>query len=451
MENSSQITRAIEVVYCHSDNDKDRYLRDELEKHLMTMQREDIITTWHEDKIGAGEEWQSEIDKHIDTARIILPLISSDFVSSDKSYESELARAIKRYKSSLELYVIPIILRPVDWQHIKFDSETLGDADDITITLSDMYVLPENQKPVTLWDNYDRAFINITNNIRKYAKVIWTRDHLAVDDAYKQLKQELAAGEWHKANKTTKYLVFKISSQEQTGFLSQEIIKKIPSRDVRVIDNLWRKYSNKRFGFSIQKKLLQQNNYQDFLTQIGWYINDSWLKDEELDFTINAPQGHLPYCGESFWKAEPSPPPDSPTIPYYRIPNYRYQYKYPPNYYWWRSEQQRKFQEKLSVKNKLQQQLYSPSSKNLLSNQIANKYLANNRSGADAGKALVGVLALATRALPLAIGITVVATGIYAGVKMYNNHQKEKDKQEKENEIKEKINGLLSHLNSWTV
>ncbi len=57
-------------------------------------------------------------------------------------------------------------------------------------------------------------------------------------------------------------------------------------------------------------------------------------------------------------------------------------------------------------------------------------------------------MAIASKALPWAIGITAVAGVIYAGVKIYNHIQKEK---ENENEIKENINALISHLDSWTI
>ena len=440
MEHSSKILRAIEVVYCYSDNDEDRDLKDQLEKHLITMQREGVITTWHRDKIVAGEEWQSEIDKHIDTARIILPLISSDFVSSDKSYEQELKRAIERHKSSLDAHVIPVILRPVDWQSIKFDD----------VKLANMSVLPENNLAVTLWDNYDEAFLNIAQNIRELIEEIWERDRLGIDDAYHQLKQELAKEEWQKANETTKSLMFKISNQEQTGSLSQDIIQKIPSRDVRVINNVWVQYSRGRFGFTVQQKLRQHNNYQDFLVQIGWRNNDSWLKYEKLDFTTNAPQGHLPYCGVHFWKAEPSAPPELTKSSYYRIPYHSlYQYRCPPNYYGWREEQQRKFEEQLGVKSEYEKLLDSQSSINSPLGPIPNIPSTYNRS--KPGGEVVTLVALATKALPWAIGITLVGAGIYAGVKIYENYQKEKEKEEKEKEIKDKINALFSHLDSWTI
>ncbi|HAO10878.1 MAG TPA: hypothetical protein DCQ51_06840 [Planktothrix sp. UBA8407] len=444
-ENSSQLTRAIEIVYCHSDNDQDRELRNELEKHLMTMQREGIITTWHEDKIGAGQEWQSEIDKRIDTARIILPLISADFVNSDKSYELELQRAIGRH-ISLEAYVIPIILRPVDWQNIKFK-----DFNDNDITLGDMTVLPEHGLAVTRWQNCDEALLNIAQNIRQVIKQIWQRDEWGIEDAYSQLKEELTAQEWQKANETTKYLIFKIANQEQTGNLNQDSIKNIPSRDIRVINNWWVQYSRGHFGFSIQKKLLRQNDYQEVLSQIGWFVNDSWLKEEDLNFSLNAPQGHLPYCGNHFWEAKPSPAPVTSTITYYRLqpPGFTYQqYRIPPNYYRWRDEQQRKFKEQFSVENKLKQQFNfeSPFSPSPPVTPIS------PGSGGGGLAPVIGTIAtIATKALPWAIGITVVAGVIYAGVKIYDHIEKEKEKEKEENEIKGNINALISHLDSWTI
>lgn len=458
---SLENTRAIEVIYCYSDNDKDRSLRDELESHLMAMEREGLIQTWHEERIGAGEEWQSQIDEKIDTARIILPLISSDFISSDKSYELELTRSIKRHASA-EAYVIPIILRPVDWQNIKFyDASDIGYTSDETdgtyITLGKMSVLPENQVPVTLWNNSDEAFLHISKKIRKLVHQTWKRDQLGVDDAYKQLKEELSAGEWKKANETTKYLVFKISNQEQTGLLNKETIQNFPSRDLNVINNLWIKYSNGHFGFSIQKQICKQHDYQEFLSNVGWYMDNGWLSEENLDYTIGAARGHLPYCGMNFWKAKPSPSPDSLEIPYYRFPIYQYQYRpyvIPPNYYRWRDQQKRIFDQQ-----KLQWESRFKDSSRLLNSNTPPLYPQYNQpvpsSGAGAGSAIAGMLAVAgkaaVRALPWVIGATVVATGIYVGWKLYEDYQKDKEEQEKEDDIQEKINYLHSHLNSWTI
>ena len=55
-----------------------------------------------------------EIDKHLNTARVILLLISSDFIASDYCYDVEMERALQRHEVE-EARVIPVILRPVDW------------------------------------------------------------------------------------------------------------------------------------------------------------------------------------------------------------------------------------------------------------------------------------------------------------------------------------------------
>ena len=46
---------------------------------------------------------------------MILLLVSADFLASDFCHEVELARALERHDRN-EAHVIPIILRPCDWQ-----------------------------------------------------------------------------------------------------------------------------------------------------------------------------------------------------------------------------------------------------------------------------------------------------------------------------------------------
>lgn len=62
---------------------RDEELRDELTKHLSLLKRGEIISEWHDQQILAGEEWANEINKNLDRARIILLLVSADFLSSD--------------------------------------------------------------------------------------------------------------------------------------------------------------------------------------------------------------------------------------------------------------------------------------------------------------------------------------------------------------------------------
>jgi hypothetical protein len=121
--------------------------------HLALLQQQGLIAAWHDRKISAGTEWAHEIDTHLDAARIILLLISSSFLASKYCYSSEMARALQRHQAGIAR-VIPIILRPVDWESAPF---------------SNLQVLPTDGRPITGrgWHNIDEAFTDVAQGIRK--------------------------------------------------------------------------------------------------------------------------------------------------------------------------------------------------------------------------------------------------------------------------------------------
>ncbi len=140
--------QAIEVFFSYAHEDED--LRDELAKHLTMLKKRGVIKTWYDREISAGTEWEGEIDKHLNTARVILLLISPDFLNSDYCYDIELTRAMERYADG-DALVIPVILRPVDWKGELFGK---------------LKPLPKQGKPVTSWTNRDEAFLNVAQGIR---------------------------------------------------------------------------------------------------------------------------------------------------------------------------------------------------------------------------------------------------------------------------------------------
>ena len=139
----------VNVFYCYAQEDQG--LRDELEKHLALMKRKDQITGWYDRNISAGKQWEEEIYSHLNTANIILLLISPDFMHSDYCYGVEMQRALQRHENG-DARVIPIILRPVDWESAPF---------------SKLQILPTNSIPVSIWGSLDDAFVNVAKEIRK--------------------------------------------------------------------------------------------------------------------------------------------------------------------------------------------------------------------------------------------------------------------------------------------
>jgi TIR domain/CHAT domain len=142
-------TIPIEVFFSYAHEDEE--LKNELVKHLSILKRQGVITAWHDREITAGTEWAGEIDRHLNTAHIILLLISSDFLASDYCYDIELAQAMERHATG-EACVIPVILREVDWKGAVFGK---------------LQALPKNADPVANWVNRDQAFADVARGIRK--------------------------------------------------------------------------------------------------------------------------------------------------------------------------------------------------------------------------------------------------------------------------------------------
>ena len=153
-EKSSQ---PIEIFYCYAR--LDRTFRDELDAHLAGLHRSHLITSWYDGEIVPGIPWEQEIEKHLNTAHVILLLISADFMKSDYCYSKEMKRAIERHIAQ-EACVIPILLRPVDFIDAPF---------------STLQMLPSNALPITRWLDRDEAFKDVTVGIRRVVDSLYSQ------------------------------------------------------------------------------------------------------------------------------------------------------------------------------------------------------------------------------------------------------------------------------------
>ncbi|MEZ4601355.1 MAG: toll/interleukin-1 receptor domain-containing protein [Syntrophotaleaceae bacterium] len=129
---------------------RDEALRDELEKHLSTIRRQGFIEAWHDRRIVAGAELAHKISQNLEIADVILLLVSSDFLASDYCYDVEMKRAMERHAAG-EARVIPVILRPCDWQDAPFGK---------------LLATPPDGKPVTRFPTLDDAFVLVVADIK---------------------------------------------------------------------------------------------------------------------------------------------------------------------------------------------------------------------------------------------------------------------------------------------
>ena len=140
------------ISYSH----KDEELRQKLETHLAGLRHQGVISTWHDRRIVPGQDIHGRISAQIDAADIILLLISSDFLESDYCYNIEMRRALEKHEGGTAR-IIPVILRPCDWQAAPFGN---------------LNAVPTDGRPITKHGTLDDAFLYVARAVRQVAESI---------------------------------------------------------------------------------------------------------------------------------------------------------------------------------------------------------------------------------------------------------------------------------------
>jgi hypothetical protein len=130
---------------------------------------------------------------------------------------------------------------------------------------------------------------------------------------FQKLESLLKAGKWRDADLETWELMKKLTKREQEGWLRVEDLKNFSRQELRKMDQLWVKYSNGKFGFSVQKQIWLDlggkldgepdfNTYVKLSSRVGWIKNNEWLSYDSYTFSNTALPGHLPGgpLGEGF-------------------------------------------------------------------------------------------------------------------------------------------------------
>ena len=134
------------ISYAHEDESARR----RLERQLAPLQGEGLLEEWHDRLIQPGVDWEGAIHNNLDSADVILLLVSPDFLSSDYCCGVETTRAMQKHEMTTAR-VIPIILRASQWQHTP---------------IGKLQALPTGAVPVNEWSDIDAAYNDIANGIR---------------------------------------------------------------------------------------------------------------------------------------------------------------------------------------------------------------------------------------------------------------------------------------------
>jgi TIR domain-containing protein len=135
------------ISYSHHD---ENFLTP-LHEALATLKRSGELDAWDDRLIPGGTDVSEEIDQQLTHADLMLPLVSPSFINSDYCYNREMKAAIQRHRNGT-MRVVPIILRPCDWQNTP---------------LGRLKAIPKDGRAITTWSNQDEAWLDVSHELRR--------------------------------------------------------------------------------------------------------------------------------------------------------------------------------------------------------------------------------------------------------------------------------------------
>jgi hypothetical protein len=158
---------SLKLFYSYAHEDES--VLAELRKHLAPLRHEQILVDWHDRELLPGADWDPEISDRLESADIVVALISSDFVSSAYAYGRELHRALDLHDQG-RLALVPVIARPCYWQPLP---------------ISRLQMLPDDAKPIMSWTHpseRDESFVSVVRGVERVARGLLSRSGSLADD-----------------------------------------------------------------------------------------------------------------------------------------------------------------------------------------------------------------------------------------------------------------------------
>lgn len=149
-------TQALEILAIYDDKAaKDERFLNKLLKLLKSslaqLEKDKLITFWDKRQIIPGTEASQVFNAHLQSARIILLLISSDFMALDFPFSETMQLLAKKHHAH-GTHIIPILLRPVSWKTAPFGK---------------LKPLPSNGEFITRWNDEEEALFDIAEGVEQ--------------------------------------------------------------------------------------------------------------------------------------------------------------------------------------------------------------------------------------------------------------------------------------------
>ena len=167
-------------------------------------------------------------------------------------------------------------------------------------------------RAIAMLDRFSAFSIDLTSiNSERYQTTV--DQQLSEDDLssekdidYSRLRDLLKVGDWKEADQETYRTMIRAVGKKEGDYFEPEELLNFPCTDLKTIDQLWMKYSNGKFGFTVQKKIYLECGgepgtefpgdkiWREFCDRVGWRINSRIISYEDVIFDASALQGNLP-------------------------------------------------------------------------------------------------------------------------------------------------------------
>ena len=155
-------------------------------------------------------------------------------------------------------------------------------------TLIQLLVSEEDALSQTFWSRYSEGWLAVTSGQGLN---------------YTPLQLALIRQDFEEADRLTSEHLRQLAgpTAEKRGYVYYSEVPPMASVDLESLDRLWVTFSQARFGFSVQLRLLRSlgNRWEQLWPRIGWKQGGLWTRyPKAFTWSLEAPEGHMPLVNQ---------------------------------------------------------------------------------------------------------------------------------------------------------
>ena len=218
--------------------------------------------------------------------------MASETLSSNNQNIQDLIQAFKNASSRKRRNLVPLIEKR---------TEELSEIAPSFISSFDRE--GDDWAPGFILQVLNRYQKNLLVNILKPYDGNWLLTPSAVGIDYLPLQEFLLEEKFEEADRFTSSKLRELAGTNaiDRGYVYFSEVQTISGIDLLTLDRLWVVYSQAKFGFSVQARILDSLGglYEKLWSRIGWKNEGVWTRyPKSFNWSIDAPEGHMPLVNQ---------------------------------------------------------------------------------------------------------------------------------------------------------